>query len=295
MKRMIRSAGQILLILAAIGILAACQREETAQPARQGRITATDAYQTHFGKAPTPLEGTCFAMVGYLPKENNPSKVVPLPLFLFKEQDRMRLLIERLITVDEGASARIGVTNPFPPGASLTSLKQEGNLVRIELADPGNLPSDEVQWQAILNSLGHSLLQFPGVGKILVTVGGAPLHGQPQEGFSPDLNAVSSPGKPTIIGVVGSWEKAGHGPEEVSVFFDRPIAIEEIRLTGPDGNDIEGEYFQSIFDMAVVVHPKFPAAISEGMLIRVAWKAKDHKGRSGQGEQGFHLARLDHP
>jgi hypothetical protein len=47
--------------------------------------------------------------------------------------------------------------------------------------------------------------------------------------------------------------------------------------------------------MAVVVHPADPAAVTEGMLLKVVWKVSDRLGRKGAGEKTFKLKRLEHP
>ncbi|BCR04972.1 hypothetical protein DESUT3_20410 [Desulfuromonas versatilis] len=284
-----------LAVILAGAVLAAsgCRRGDQ-QPAREGRITATAVYETHFGEAPNPQEGACFALVGFLPAATQEGKVVPLPLFLFKQEEQMRQLVERLITVDEGAAARVGVASPFAENTTLLGLRQQEDTVIVDLTGQGDLAAEPQRARLILAALGHSLVQFPGVAKLIVTASGNPLPGS-EAGYVPSPEDVAAPGNPVVLGVLASWEQQRPAPEEVSVYFDRPVTIQQIQLTDQAGNRIEGEYFQSIFNMAVVIHPPATQSVSEGMPVRVAWEVTDFKGRSSKGDQMFQLMRMEHP
>jgi hypothetical protein len=190
----------LLLVLLVLLVLLAgaggCRKKTAPPPVTGGQVTATAAYQTHFGAPPTVEEGSCHAMVGYLPLADDPEKIVPLPLFLFSESNRMALLIERLLTVDPAASERIGASNPFPAGTLLNTLIQDGDLLTVDLGGELTLPGDPARWRQIHAVLDHSLAQFPGVARLRVTVIDQLPCGYPEEGSVPDPAVVASPGEP---------------------------------------------------------------------------------------------------
>ena len=272
-----------------------CRKEQPAAPVSGGKVTATEAYLTHFGEAPNVEEGTAWAMVGYLPKADNPEQLVPLPLYLFSESNRMKMLIDRLLTVDSEATERIGADNPFPPGLLLNALIQDGEQLNIDLLGGQELADDSPRLRTIQAVLGHSLLQFPGVKRVRLSVNGAVPSGFAEEGVVPDPAVVASAGEPKLIGVVGVWEPGASQLQEVSVFFDRPLNVNLLEIKHHGGALIEGEQFRSVFDMAVVLLPKSPEQLSEGQPITVKYDVIDKLGRSSQGEKTLPLVRLEHP
>ena len=292
-----RRDGFWLMILLLPLLMAGGCRKEQAPPAAvtEGKVTATEAYLTHFGPPPTVQEGIAFAMVGYLPKADNPAQLVPLPLYLFSESNRMQLLIERLITVDSEATERIGASNPFPPGLILNTLIRDGELLNVDLIGGPELIEDPMRMQAIQAVLGHSLLQFPGVERVRLSVNGVFPQGVPAEGVVPDPAVVTSAGEPKLIGVVGLWEPGTNHLQEVSVLFDRPLNVNLLALSEQDGTPVEGEQFRSVFDMAVVVLPNTPQRLSEELPLTVKFEVVDKLGRSAQGEKTLPLVRLVQP
>jgi hypothetical protein len=128
---------------------------------------------------------------------------------------------------------------------------------------------------------------------VQVVAGGTLLPQQAERGFYPDPEAVMPPGLPRVLTVAGVWEEAVANPEEVSVFFDRPVGVEEVRVS-VDGRRLEGDYFTSVFDMAVVIRPQQPEKLREGLPVAVAWRVVDRLGRKGEGEKTFPLARVEH-
>lgn len=285
----------LLLVLLFPLIAGGCRKEQASPPVVEAKVTATEAYLTHFGPVPTVQEGTAHAMVGYLPKADKPEQLVPLPLYLFSESNRMQLLIERLLTVDSEATERIGASNPFPAGLILNTLIRDGDLLNVDLIGGPELVEDSQRMQTIHAVLGHSLLQFPGVKRVRLSVNGVFPQGFAAEGVVPDPAVVTSAGEPKLIGVVGLWEPGTSHPQEVSVFFDRPLSVNLLDLRGDDGNPIEGEQFRSVFDMAVVVLPKHPQRLSEGLQVTVKFDVIDKLGRTAQGEKTFPLVRMEHP
>lgn len=272
-----------------------CRKEQASAPVAEAKVTATDAYLTHFGPVPTVQEGSAYAMVGYLPKADNPEQLVPLPLYLFSESNRMKMLIERLLTVDSEATERIGASNPFPPGIILNTLIQDGDQLNVDLIGDLDLVKDLPRMRTIQAVLGHSLLQYPGVKRLRLTVNGELPQGFAAEGIVPDPGVVASAGEPKLIGVVGVWESGASQPQEVSIFFDRPLNVNRLEINEHGGDPVEGEQFRSVFDMAVVVVPKHPERLSEGLPMTVKFDVVDKVGRSAQGEKTLPLVRLEQP
>ncbi|NIQ98366.1 MAG: hypothetical protein GWO11_07980, partial [Desulfuromonadales bacterium] len=56
----------------------------------------------------------------------------------------------------------------------------------------------------------------------------------------------------------------------------------------------EGDYYQSVFNMSVIIHPENPGRIREGMTLRAHWNVVDDLGRRGQGTEEFTLQRHEH-
>jgi hypothetical protein len=286
-------------ILVATMLLSACPGEEKEKTSKtpawsQGNVRATGSYIEHFGEPPTVKEGTCYAQVGYYPLADAPGKLRPFPLFLFNPDKRLELVTEHLLHWGEGWDMGGVLLNPFPPGTQLVSVSREGDLVRVELS-PEIAEVDNLQRQVVINVLGLTLVQFEGVSRVMVIAGGELLSDQAEKAFIPDASVVAGPGEPLVLAVTGTWEEGRKDPEEVSIFFDRPITVEEIDLMDERGNPLQGDYYRSVFDMAVVVHPADPAAVTEGMLLKVVWKVSDRLGRKGAGEKTFKLKRLEHP
>jgi hypothetical protein len=296
--RKLKSVLKILSTLVAAAILSACPGEEKEKAPRVraatgGDVRATESYVRHFGEPPTVKQGTCYAQVGYYPLADNPGKLRPFPLFVMNREKRMELVTDHLLHWGEGWDMGGVLLNPFPPGTQLVSLGQEGDLVRVELS-PEIAGGDDVQRQAVINVIGLTLAQFEGVSRVMVIAGGELLPNQAEKAFIPDASVVAGPGEPLVLAVTGTWEEGRGDPEEVSVFFDRPITVEEIDILD-NGNPLQGDYYRSVFDMAVVLHPADPGAVTEGKPFKVVWKVTDRKGRKGKGEKIFSLKRLEHP
>ncbi len=267
----------------------ACTREEKAAEPLPGKVSATAAYEKYFGPPPAVLEGEAFAVTGFLPVADTPGKVRPIPLFMITKGRRPDLLISHLLALPE-FSLPPGLVNPFPPGTRLESYSVQGDTAELTLSFPNNAAND---MQGIVAAISHSLAQFPEIRRVRVKAGGALLAGIPSEGVFPDPRDILAPEAPRPIAVVCSWEEGR--PREVSVFFDRPVTVQNIRLATGDGRSLAGDFYRSVFDMAVVIHPADPRQIAEGMPIIVDWQATDPLGRSGAGRDTFPLRHLDHP
>lgn len=277
----------LLFLLAAAG----CRQEER-KAAVEGKVAATAAYEQYFGAAPVPAEGECYAVVGYLPRKGNPAQATPVPLFLFTRERQEELVIRHLIGLPADVLPA-DVDNPFPAGTTLARFSRQGGVAEVVLAFPREVPREPFRIQGIASALGQTLAQF-GIETVRVAAGGKILPGLPPEGFRPEPGSILEPDRPRLIGVSGTWEKGRHDPEEVLVLFDRPVQVKDIRLSTEGGDPLPGETFQSMFDMAVILRPAKPEAISAGMPVRVAWEVTDRTGRAGRGDQVFPLKRQEH-
>lgn len=277
----------VVLLLLVLFMAGGCVREERGEVPG---VAATEAYVRHFGAAPTVKEGTCSAAVAYFPLADNPALVRPVPLFLFSSEGKMEKVVRHLLALDQKVLDS-SVRNPFPAGTELKSLTRDGDALVVQLAFGGSRPQDV---RGMASSLSHTLAQFSAVRRVRVLEGGKPLPGLDPAGVVPDPAEIREPGGPRPLGVAGAWEQGASTAEEVLVLFDRPVSIEKIEVLS-GGNPLTGEYYQSAFDMAVVVHPARADLIREGMPVEVKWHVADRRGRSSTGSKAFSLQRQDRP
>ena len=257
-------------------VLLAAHGGRAAAATAGGSVTATPAYERIFGTPPTTAVGSCFAMLGYLPPAADPARVRPLPLFALNRDHLLKQVIGKLLTIDRGIAARAGMTVPFPVGTRLTSLSQQDGLVRIDLKLPPGGGGDP--W-GMLRSLAHSAEQFPGGPRLLLSLNGKPVPGQPADGYRPSPATVVAPGPPQLLAARLGASESTPGPQELALVFDRPLRIEQLSLRAGDGREIAGERFLGVFDMAVVVHPAANFRLVVGEVLQVDWRAVDHRGR----------------
>jgi hypothetical protein len=283
---------QIHLLLLAVAFFGAtaCQKESSV--ATQGTVKANQAYLNHFGEPPVPEKGECFARVGFYPLKGSTGKVTAMPFFLFNKDDQLSLLMERLAGNEAGYLSRSQLFNPFPPESSIRLVSQEGETVDLDVSVKESPSAESVA--AMAASLTETATQFEGIEKVRIAINGAPLSEMPEGGFAHDAGRIEPPGPPTLLLVIGAWEKGAQDPEEILVDFDRPVEIESFSLLDGAGQEIKGDYFTSAFDMAVVIHPENPSAIREGMTLRAEWRVVDRLGRKGEGAGDFTLERHDH-
>jgi len=279
----------VFLAIVVLGLIA-CQKESSNAP--QGTAKASQAYLKHFGEPPVPKLGECFARVGFYPLGDVSGKLTAIPFFLFREEDQLEPLLERLVDNEADYFSHSQLFNPFPPGSKVRLMSQEGDTVELELSFLRSPPPEMVD--AMSAALTETSTQFEGVEKVRIRVDGAPLPGMPAAGYTHDARRIEPPGPPTLLLVVGTWDKGAQDPEEILADFDRPITVESFSLKDSSGQKIQGDYFTSAFDMAVVIHPETPASIREGMSLRAEWQVVDRLGRKGSGSGEFDLHRYDH-
>ncbi len=275
-----------LLLLA---ILAASSHDAAAAA---GAVTATPAYESIFGVPPTVATGSCFAMVGYLPPAADPSRVRPLPMFAFRRDHLLKQVIGKLLTFDRGIAARAGLTVPFPIGTRLNSLSQQGGLIRIDLRLPPGGGGDP---SGMLRSLAHSAEQFPGGTRLLLSLDGKPVKGQPADGYRPSPASVADPGPPLLLAVRLGQSEFSRGQPELALLFDRPVQVNHLALRDAQAREIAGERFLGVFDMAVVVHPPFAAGLAVGDPLQVDWEAQDRLGRNSKKSQNLPIEAAVEP
>jgi hypothetical protein len=97
-----------------------------------------------------------------------------------------------------------------------------------------------------------------------------------------------------LLSVIGTWERGAEAPEEILIGFDRSVTVETFRLLDGSRQPVKGEYYRSVFDMAVVIHPESPHDFTEGMILHAEWEVVDPLGRRGKGAGDFVLVRQDH-
>lgn len=277
------------LSMTALILMAGC-RDQNQGP--QGKVKATDAYVEAFGEPPTPQRGSCFARVGYLPLREQPGRVMPVPLFLFSEDEQLFEIIERLVHMEKFAPLPEKQFNPFPDGTALLSVSRSGGIVTVELAFPSGQPASR-EVTAMSRAIALTADQFPGIDRVRLMAGGEPLRGTPAGGIKADPSWRIGPGEPALLVVIGNWEESEQ-LKEILINFDRPLEVEKMTLSDKQGERIEGEFYRSAFDMAVVVHPEEPARFDEGTELNVEWSVVDRLGRRAAGEGDYPLVRHEH-
>jgi len=284
----------LLLLLCCLVGLSSCQKEEAVDPpANNGLVEANAAYLENFGTPPQGKEGHAYARVAYLPLQDSPHKLRPLPLFLFDDQDQLKQILDRLVSGELIMHRESDLFNPFPEDLKLTITSTGGPTVSLSI-------STVKRWSGIMlytgvSALTETVLQFGAVDRVIILVNGEPVPQMPEEGFSHDQSMLVGVGQPRLMLLTGVWDKEDpDDPKELLAEFDRPIKVKKFDLYEEDGSIVEGNYYTSIFQMAAVVHPKHPDRYHEGTILRVDWDVVDELGRANQGSDTLPLKRLEH-
>jgi germination protein M len=274
-------------------LVSGCQRKQEEPQAVGGRVEATTAYRTYFGDPPTVPEGICFAVAGFYPLLNSPDKVMPVPHFTFALTDRPQLVMEQVMLGGEPLGMETAFVNPFPVGTHLRDLRVSDGVAIVDFSrDILEVPV-ELQ-PGLLASTAHTLVQFAEIERVLITAEGQPLPFAPtQEPMLADRAVVVEPGPPTLLQAF-LHEDDDAIPGEMLVFFDRPVRLVSFSLEYPQGEPVKGDYFTSVFDMAVVIHPEDPNITQVGDEVFVSWQIVDGRGREGRGEGFWPLGHLYH-
>jgi len=273
----------LLLLLLLLPLIAGCDRKEekTADQPPPGKVIADDAYRQYFGSPPTPRAGTAWVRVGFLPRNDGSGSLSPFPLFFYRQDGQLQLLLDQLTGENLRLPKQSGLFNPFPPGSRAVAANLVAGKREINLTLPAGADADpEIMAAVLVETAGR----FPGVKQVVLTLNGAPWPGMPADGFDVPTGRVIEPGPPRPLVVLADFSRGGDHPAELLVNFDRPMKLESFRLSTEDGREVAGDYFQSVFGMAVVIHPKNPELLTIGQPVRISWKATDAKGRKGTGE-----------
>jgi hypothetical protein len=282
--------GSLILLLAALA--AGCEKKAPTLPA--GAVKASPAYVAFFGQPPVPKGGTCFARVGFFPLRSDPGKVRPVPFFLFREDGQMQLVLDRLVGGEVTFPAERDSFNPFPPGTRIQHrmLEEGATELTLNLGDASSVAPD---FQAMAAALTETAMQFDEVDRVIILLDGAPLAGMPAGGYRHEPQRILPPDAPKLLMVIGSWEQGKEDPDEILANFDRPVTIDSFHLRDAAGQEVRGKYYQSAFNMAVVIHPDNPRAFREGASLTAEWEVVDGLDRKGKGSGVFSLGRHEHP
>jgi hypothetical protein len=283
--------GRTLIGLAVLLALAGCK--EPGPAGTTGTVKANAAFLQHFGEPPTPEQGTCFARVGYFPLAGEPDRVRAVPLFIFREEGQLAHLLTAFSGTAWDFPPQSGLLNPFPPDTSIKVTSQDGDSVTIDLVVPG-AAQDSPELRGMIAAVVETALQYEEISRVFLTVAGAPVASTPGDGFRHDPGRIAPAGLPLPLMVGGNWEPDQEDPEEIFINFDRPVTVEELRLLDGAGQELQGEYFRTGFDMTVVFMPAAKRIFREGITVRVAWRVSDRLNRTASGETDFILKRFDH-
>lgn len=278
------------IILAAVA-LAGCRSGDEKPPAKAGTVTATPDFVKHFGPAPLVEKGTAYAFVIYFPSAKEPGRVLPFPFFSFDEASLQKVALSKLVSgMGELKSYKGEIAQPFPAGARVIDVTRKGGNVTATFSKE---LAGARQDQGAVNAIIFTLSQFEGVDAVRILVEGVP-DSLDKDAKKADDSAIVQLGSPRLLSVTAMREKGAEEVEEVDVYFDRPVQIKELRISGADGKPFDGDIYQSVFDMAGVLKPKDAAGFEAGMPVRVRWHVTDKLGRTSSGEGDFTLDVKDH-
>jgi hypothetical protein len=261
----------------------------SSRPA-EGTMFASDGYRAYFGEPPQPEQGTAYARVWFFPLRSEPHMLMPVPLFLFDNQEEYEKVVRQLLNLGRLMGPSSPFSLPFPTGMRLSQLTSGGGVVRVNLVNVGR-PLDDNEMNVAAATLTETLVQYDEIDKLFLTFHNKPWPGMPLGGFVSDPSRIASPGPPRLLMAAGSWNEGEEDPYEVLINFDRPMEVRNIDIRLSDGRLLQGEFFHSLFKMSVVIHPEQPELLKVGTVLKVDWAVTDRKGRTGEGSQELILQR----
>jgi hypothetical protein len=273
--------------------LFACQQEEPV-PASQpsGIVIASQAYLDNFGEPPQGKAGEAFARVGYLPVRKAPGKVRAFPLFLFSKDRELQQILSRLTGGELVFPESSGLYSPFPNDLKVTSASNEKGTQTLSLMTQQSWSADDIASAGL--AMAATVLQFEQTNKVFIMLNGQPLPQMPADGYVLDPETLADVEPPSLVLMAGMWEQGTDNLDELLVEFDRPVKVNNFKLYNSSEKSIEGEYFTSIFQMAVVVLPGDKTLYKEGDVFRAEWDEVDFMGRVNSGSSTMPLRRYEH-
>ena len=255
-----------------------------AHPAsKAARVSATKAFESYFGPAPTTDKGICYAFVIFFPSAKQAGKVVPFPFFSFDEPSLKKVALQRLVVGMDEAGYAGQFLQLFPKGTALISVSEQKGTLTVNFSkELQQVAADPGRSRSLFNAVGMTAAQFEGVTAVRIQSDGSDLFAGNRR--TPGTRQVLQPSPPRLLKVVGMKESPKAQVTEVDALFDRPVDIKEFQFASADGSLLSGDIFQSMFDMAAVLKPKEPARLAGATSIKVRWQVTDKKGRSASGE-----------
>jgi hypothetical protein len=282
----------LIVLLTMLLLVSGCQRQAD-KAAAGGQVKASDVYRSWFGEPPAVSEGTAWAVTGFFPLAAQADRVMPVPLFLFTPDNQPQLLLGKVMQGGAYLSLPQLASNPFPTGTVLRAVTVHEGLATADFSSELLQISDPVVQQGVLAAIGHTLVQFADIERVQVTVEGQPLPFVSPGQLPVDSAAVVEPGPPALLQAL-LHEDDDAVPGEVVVFFNRPMRLKSFRLEFPRGEQVAGQYFTSVFDMAIILHPDDPNRMQVGSEVFINWQVTDMLGREGGGQSSLFLGRMAH-
>ena len=131
-----------------------------------------------------------------------------------------------------------------------------------------------------VQALALTLTQFSGIRSMTLTMPGAPRHRlRSQTGlcWDPRCHPASSTVHP------------GKKAEEMDVLFDRPVRAASFSLRLASNKELPGKTYTSMFDMTIVLRPREPGVLREGLPLDLTWRVEDRIGRTAEGAKTVSL------
>ena len=205
-----------LVLAAGIG----CSRKEAPAPVKAARVSATRAFESYFGPAPTTNKGTCYGFLIYFPAAKALGKVTPFPFFSFDESSLKKVALERIIGgMDEKRYAG-EFLQLFPPGTRLLSLSEKNGTVSADFSkELGPVAGDPKRGRALYNAVALTLAQFSGVTGVRIQSEGRDLY-PAAERLPAEATVVEQPSAPRLLSVIAMRQAPGAPVQEVDALFE---------------------------------------------------------------------------
>jgi len=271
-------------------VLTGCQ--ENKPPVNRAFVEANPAYLKNFGDPPEVKKGRGYARVGYLPLRTAPDRFSAVPLYLFTAENQLEQMLQRLLSDEIALPPQSPLYLPFPADLQMKFGPLAQKTLELDLTTDSAL--DPATREAVALSLAETAAQLPEVERVKIRINGQRVPQMPEEGYGHRAQRLVAVQPPSILMIAGMWEPGERAPGELMVNFDRPVEVNSFGLFEADGSKVEGDYFTSAFQMAVVVHPTQAEKYQDGVKLKVEWDVTDKLGRSNAGKTTLALQRVDH-